>query len=163
LIDYGLAKKFYDARTSKHIPYCEGKSLTGTARYASIYTHLGIEQSRRDDLEAIGYLLIYFLKGQLPWQGIKAKTKEEKYKKITETKISSTPDLLCDGLHDEFNYYFKYVRELQFDEKPDYAKLKEIFSKLFSRCGFIYDYVFDWNNTSSSDNQQHFFINTINK
>lgn len=85
-----------------HIPYIDGKSLTGTARYASIYTHLGIEQSRRDDLESIGYLLVYFLKGELPWQGQKAKTKKEKYKKIMEKKIAVTPDLLCEDIHGNF-------------------------------------------------------------
>jgi serine/threonine protein kinase len=95
LIDYGLSKRYIDSKTQEHIPYLEGKSLTGTARYASIYTHLGIEQSRRDDLEAIGYVLVYFLKGELPWQGMKAKTKKEKYKKIMDKKIDSTPDFLC--------------------------------------------------------------------
>lgn len=95
LIDYGLSKKFQDIKTGEHIPYLEGKSLTGTARYASIYTHLGIEQSRRDDLESIGYLLVYLLKGELPWQGLKAKNKKEKYKKIMDKKIEETPDAIC--------------------------------------------------------------------
>ena len=112
---------------------------------------MGIEQSRRDDLESIGYLLIYFLKGELPWQGMKAKTKEEKYKKIQEKKIEYTPDALCEGLFEEFIYYFKYVRELQFTDNPDYSYLKEMFSKLFSRNTYVNDFVFDWNNKASSD------------
>jgi serine/threonine protein kinase len=98
LIDFGLSKRYCDSKSGKHIPYLEGKQLTGTVRYASVYTQLGIEQSRRDDLESLGYILIYFLKGQLPWQGLKAKNKKEKYKKIMETKISSTPDLLCENI-----------------------------------------------------------------
>lgn len=71
LIDFGLNKKYRDFKTHQHIPYKENKNLTGTARYASINAHLGIEQSRRDDLEAIGYVLLYFIQGFLPWQGIK--------------------------------------------------------------------------------------------
>ena len=96
-IDFGLAKRFRDPKTGNHIPYRDGKSLTGTARYASINTHLGIEQSRRDDLESLGYVLVYFLLGELPWQGMKAKTMKEKYEKIMEKKISTPIDSLCKG------------------------------------------------------------------
>ena len=95
LIDFGLSKKYQDIKTNQHIPYLTGKSLTGTARYASIYSHLGIEQSRRDDLESIGYTLVYLNKGCLPWQGIKGKTKKEKYEKIYEIKNQTSIEDLC--------------------------------------------------------------------
>uniref|UniRef100_A0A3Q3VZT1 non-specific serine/threonine protein kinase n=1 Tax=Mola mola TaxID=94237 RepID=A0A3Q3VZT1_MOLML len=130
IIDFGLAKKYRDARTHQHIPYRENKNLTGTARYASINTHLGIEQSRRDDLESLGYVLMYFNLGSLPWQGLKAATKRQKYERISEKKMSTPIEVLCKGypcivgsccLH--------YVRKLN----------------LFHRQGFSYDYVFDWN------------------
>lgn len=101
-IDFGLSKRFRDARTHDHIPLKEGKPLIGTARYASIATHKGFEQSRRDDLEALGYMLIYFLKGQLPWQGIRANRKEEKYQRILEKKTSLTVEQLCKSMPNEF-------------------------------------------------------------
>lgn len=75
MIDFGLSKRFRNPKTGQHIPWKEGKNLTGTARYASLNTHLGYEQSRRDDLEGLAYVMLYFLKGKLPWQGLDAKTK----------------------------------------------------------------------------------------
>ena len=144
-IDFGLAKRFRDPRTHQHIPYREHKNLTGTARYASINTHLGIEQSRRDDLEAIGYIFIYFYKGILPWQGLKARTKAQKYDKISDKKLSTPVEELCKGTPAEFSTYINYCRSLRFEEKPDYAYLRQLIRNLFHRQGFSYDYVFDWN------------------
>ena len=85
LIDFGLAKKYRDVRTRQHIPYREDKNLTGTARYASINAHLGIEQSRRDDMESMGYVLMYFNRSSLPWQGLKAATKRQKYVRLNSS------------------------------------------------------------------------------
>ncbi|KAL6221991.1 hypothetical protein ACLB2K_005383 [Fragaria x ananassa] len=144
MIDFGLAKKYRDSTTRQHIPYRENKNLTGTARYASMNTHLGIEQSRRDDLESLGYVLMYFLKGSLPWQGLKAGTKKQKYEKISEKKVSTSIEALCRGYPTEFASYFHYCRSLRFDDKPDYVYLKKIFRDVFIREGFQFDYVFDW-------------------
>ncbi|TKY72817.1 Casein kinase I isoform delta [Spatholobus suberectus] len=143
-IDFGLAKKYRDSSTHQHIPYRENKNLTGTARYASMNTHLGIEQSRRDDLESLGYVLMYFLRGSLPWQGLKAGTKKQKYERISEKKVSTPIEALCRGYPTEFASYFHYCRSLRFDDRPDYAYLKRIFRDLFIREGFQFDYVFDW-------------------
>ena len=144
IIDFGLAKKYRDPKSHQHIPYRENKNLTGTARYASINTHLGIEQSRRDDLESLGYVLMYFLRGSLPWQGLKAATKKIKYEKISEKKMSTPIEVLCKGFPPEFVTYFQLCRSLRFEDKPDYSYVRKLFRDLFIREGYQYDYVFDW-------------------
>jgi casein kinase I family protein HRR25 len=144
VIDFGLAKKFRDPKTRLHIPYRENKNLTGTARYTSINTHLGVEQARRDDLESLAYMLIYFLRGALPWQGLKAATKRQKYDRIMEKKMTTPTDLLCRGLPDEFGAFLNYTRALRFDAKPDYSYLRKLFRALIVRKGYQDDYVFDW-------------------
>ncbi|XP_019156503.1 PREDICTED: casein kinase 1-like protein 3 [Ipomoea nil] len=144
IIDFGLAKRYRDATTNRHIPYRENKNLTGTARYASCNTHLGIEQSRRDDLESLGYVLLYFLRGSLPWQGLKAATKKQKYDKICEKKLSTPIEVLCKSHPVEFASYFHYCHSLTFDQRPDYGFLKRLFRELFTREGYEFDYIFDW-------------------
>lgn len=144
IIDFGLAKKYRDPRSHQHIPYRENKNLTGTARYASINTHIGIEQSRRDDLESLGYVLMYFIRGSLPWQGLKANTKKQKYERIMDRKMSTSTEQLCKGYPTEFRSYFEYCRSLRFEDRPDYAYLKRLFKELFYRKGFQYDNLFDW-------------------
>ncbi|VDP01703.1 unnamed protein product, partial [Heligmosomoides polygyrus] len=144
IIDFGLAKKYRDSR-SQHIPYRENKNLTGTARYASVNTHRGIEQSRRDDIESLGYVLMYFNRGTLPWQGLKAATKRQKYDKISEKKISTSVEELCASYPEAFASYLRYSRTLGFEDTPDYGHLRQLFRNLFHRQGLRYDYLFDWN------------------
>lgn len=154
LIDLGLCKRYRFPNSNTHIPsifffqlicsYRENKNLTGTPRYASIANHLGIEQSRRDDLESLGYVLIYFLLGKLPWQGLRAENKKEKYNRILEYKLAVTIPELCTGLPVEFQDYLVYCRGLRFDETPDYAYLRGLFSSLMESKGFVNDGMFDW-------------------
>ena len=120
-IDFGLSKRFRNPHTLQHIPHRVGKSLTGTPRYASISNHLGIEQSRRDDLEAIGYVLVYFAKGRLPWQGLKAKSAHKKYKLILDKKQEISIAQLCHGCPAQFAEYLSYCRSLKFDASPNVA------------------------------------------
>jgi len=144
IIDFGLAKKYVN-RDGSHIPYKEGKSLTGTARYASINTHLGLEQGRRDDLESVGYVMLYFLRGSLPWQNMKASNKKEKYQKIMEKKMGTTVESLCKGFPTEFVTYLTYCRSLKFEDKPDYNYLKTLLKTLSAKSGYEMDYQYDWN------------------
>ncbi|CAJ0579530.1 unnamed protein product, partial [Mesorhabditis spiculigera] len=144
IIDLGLAKKYRDTRTRCHIGYREDKSLTGTARYASINAHLGFEESRRDDMESLGYVLMYFNRGTLPWQGLKAANKKQKYDKISEKKMSTPVETLCKGFPAEFTMYLNYCRGLRFDEAPDYMYLRQLFRILFRTLNHQYDYTFDW-------------------
>uniref|UniRef100_A0A1Q3G2A8 non-specific serine/threonine protein kinase n=1 Tax=Culex tarsalis TaxID=7177 RepID=A0A1Q3G2A8_CULTA len=150
IIDFGLAKEYIDLDTNKHIPYREHKSLTGTARYMSINTHMGKEQSRRDDLEALGHMFMYFLRGSLPWQGLKADTLKERYQKIGDTKRATPIDVLCEGHPEEFAKYLRYVRRLDFFETPDYDHLRRLFQDLFYFKGYVDDGEFDWTGKTMS-------------
>ena len=130
--------------THLHIPYREGANLTGTARYTSINTHLGIEQSCQDNLESLAYVFLYFLRGTLPWQDAHANTNKRKYDKIKQQKISTPTDVLCHGFPSEFGIFLNYTCALRFDDKPDYSYLRKLFRDLFSHEGFQYNYIFDW-------------------
>lgn len=155
LIDFGLAKRF-KSEERVHIKPCENKKLTGTARYASINSHHRIELSRRDDLESLGYLMIYFLKGRLPWQGIVATSKEEKYQKIGEAKESYRLDQLCEGVPTEIYNFLAHVRSLEFKQKPNYYYLRSLLVNAFNRMDYEFDGHYDW---EDQVNQAQCFIN----
>lgn len=124
LIDFGMAKWWWrDPQTKQHIPYRERKSLSGTARYMSVNTHLGREQSRRDDLESLGHVFFYFLRGTLPWQGLRAATNKEKHERIGSKKQCTTIAELGTGHSPEFQRYLEYCRSMTFDQNPDYSRL----------------------------------------
>ncbi|EHY55648.1 Palmitoylated plasma membrane-bound casein kinase, variant 2 [Exophiala dermatitidis] len=144
VVDFGMAKQYRDPKTKQHIPYRERKSLSGTARYMSINTHLGREQSRRDDLEALGHVFMYFLRGGLPWQGLKAATNKQKYEKIGEKKQTTAIKDLCDGFPEEFNKYLSYVRNLGFEDTPDYDFCRDLFTQALKNTGEVEDGEYDW-------------------
>ena len=142
LIDFGLSKRYLV--NGKHIKYEEGKSLTGTARYASLNTHLGIEPTRRDDMESIFFCMAYFLLGILPWQNLKAETKEEKYKRIMEKKMEYRPELLCKNLASELLQMLQHIRTLRYDEKPNYDLLRNLIKECMNHNNIENNNYFDW-------------------
>ena len=144
LIDFGLAKKYRSNSTLRHYPLIIKKGLTGTPRYASINALKGYEQSRRDDLESFGYVMMYLLRGDLPWQGIIAKSKEERNKKILEKKLGTSSSKLCEGFPIEFEKYLDYVKNLEYTETPDYEMLRDLLMSVMKQNNLKYDYVFDW-------------------
>lgn len=144
IIDFGLAKRYRDEDSNEHIPYSKKKRFVGTARYESLRAHQGIEQSRRDDLESLGFILVHFLKGKLPWQGMKAKSRKELHEKIRNKKNSVQIKVLCEGLPPEFEAYFTYCRQLGFDENPNYEYLRLIFRNLFIENDYIRNFEYDW-------------------
>lgn len=131
-IDFGLSKRYRDPQSLQHIPERRGRHLTGTPRYASINSHNGIEQSRRDDIESISYVLIYFFKGCLPWQGIVADSPQLKYNAIREKKKTTPVSVLCEGLPMEFAEMLTYARGLRFEQAPDYTMLRAKLKRLYN-------------------------------
>ena len=151
IIDFGLAKMYRNPVHFTHIPPRTGRSLTGTARYASLNAHLGFEQGRRDDLESMAYCLIFFLRGTLPWQGMPGATKQEKYRNIKKKKESMRVSEICEGLPKCFEKFLSYVKNLEFEEMPSYLYLKNLFKTEMSNMNYVFDYVFDWNVTGKQN------------
>jgi len=146
LLDFGLAKKYRSSKTLVQYPYIKKKKLTGTARYASIHALEEMEQSRRDDLESTGYVLMYFLRGNLPWQGLKLKTKDNRYQKILDKKKATTSEELCKNFPIEFKQYIDYTRNLGYAENPDYEKLRKNFiNVVIKTLKEKFDFIYDWN------------------
>lgn len=146
VVDFGMAKQYRDPRTKQHIPYRERKSLSGTARYMSINTHFGREQSRRDDLESLGHVFFYFLRGSLPWQGLKAPNSKLKYEKIGHTKQKIHPNdlLLNNSLPRQFATFLSYARGLKFDETPNYEYLVQLMDDVLADYNIVDDGHYDW-------------------
>ncbi|KAL9621089.1 MAG: hypothetical protein Q9160_004474 [Pyrenula sp. 1 TL-2023] len=143
ITDMGLASEFLPHEAP---PAARGSQsrLLGTANFASINGHRGIRQSPRDDMESLGYMILHFLKGQLPWHGLKGESREQIYQMIADRKAGTSLDELCSDVPEEFRKYMECVRALDFGDKPDHSRLRRIFRDLFVRQGFEHDYVFDW-------------------
>ena len=144
IIDFGLAKAYRNSKTLIQNPLVQKKGLNGTPRYASINALKGLEQSRRDDLESLGYVLMFFLRGGLPWQGIVAKSKEERNKKILEKKLEISASKLCEGFPEELEKFIDYVKNLEYTETPNYEMLRNLLMNIMKENNFKYDNVFDW-------------------
>ncbi|CAF1231586.1 unnamed protein product [Rotaria sp. Silwood1] len=144
LIDFGLCKNYRHPLTYEHILYRTGKTLTGTARYCSLYTHHGLEQSRRDDIECLSYIIIYLAKGFLPWMSIKNSNRKKRNEKLMEIKESLTSKELCSNLPYEFELFYKYSRTLSYTQRPDYGYLRNLLMTLINRLKENFDHIYDW-------------------
>ena len=150
LIDFGLSCSYWDnSNSQKHYKLTNGLNFVGTLRYASLNSHKGIRQSRRDDLESMIYILIYFLKGKLPWQDVKAKNKEERYKLIQQKKTKVSIESLCENIPSEFAELLKYIKSLDFNSKPIYYKFYFCFQHIINKLNIEqtqeknYDYIWE--------------------
>lgn len=129
VMDFGLSKKWYNRNTKKHIEYKSGRSMIGTARYASLNIHMGIEPSRRDDMESLGYMLVYLYKGSLPWQGLKKKMRTNQIDKIGDNKMTVKVTDLCKDMPKCFSEYINYAKNLEFKQRPNYDFLIDLFKE----------------------------------
>ena len=147
MIDFGLSTKYIDS-SGNHNVYNKNANFTGSYRFSSIRNHKGILQSRRDDLESIGYMLLYFLKGKLPWQGLNKNNTDDKnihIENIYKVKRNTSLEELCKDVPPQFLIFIKYSRILPFNKRPDYNYLKSLFLDLFSKNDYKFDNIFDWN------------------
>ena len=142
LIDSGTSRKYINPGTKQHIPYRDDCSISGNIGYISINRHLGIDRSRRDDLESMAYMMICFLKGYLPWTEMHNSDYRKLYDQVLKSKLET--DALCHGCTAEFKTYLEYCRGLKFEETPDYDYLKGIFKDLFIKEGYVRDDMYDW-------------------
>ena len=146
VIDFGLSREYRDNETKEHYPLIKKKKLCGTARYASINALSCFEQSRRDDLESVSYVAVYLVKGELPWQGVRGKTKEDRYAKILEMKREMSEDDICSGIDGkEVKEFMKYVRGLGYEEEPEYDKWIDVFKDaLVRRFKWKSEFDYEW-------------------
>ena len=143
LIDFGLSKNYIDSN-GEHIPFSKNRGFVGTRRYAGKYAHKGYLQSRRDDLEALGYLVVFLMKGGLPWQDVKMDdlSKKEKHRKLYQIKKAMSIRRLCQGLPKPFEFYLREIRKLNYEETPEYDKLIKLFYEYSKENDFKRE--FDW-------------------
>ena len=146
IIDFGISRKYRSSRTGKHLKFQITGRMFGTIRFASYNSTRGVEQSRRDDLESIGYMLIYLAIGVLPWQGINEKEKDKKkiYLEILLLKKYTPVEVTCKNLPIEFIDYIKYCKKLNFEQDPDYEYLRNLFKSILSKMNEINDMKFSW-------------------
>jgi serine/threonine protein kinase len=141
LIDFGLSKRYYE---NHHVSMRIYSGLLGTTRYASIHAHEGREPSRRDDLEASGHMLMYLLRGSLPWSGMRAKSMEDQHFKVGQKKKAIPLEELCKGFPDAFRIFLQTARQLGFQERPDYERFRGLFQEVRKEYGLIEDHGFQW-------------------
>jgi serine/threonine protein kinase len=149
LIDFGLSKSIIGEKKNFNLlSIKKEKIVVGTVRYISMNTHLGNEQYKKDDLESLAYIMVYFIKGELPWQNIKAKSRKEKYSKIYQLKKKMVPNELCNFLPEEMKTFLNYILNLSVKVKPDYSKLMNLINNLMNKYSYCNDLQFDWCSTS---------------
>ena len=161
LIDFGLSQRYKDKKTGVHSPYRENRQMIGTVRYASINTQIGIEQSRRDDIESVGYVLVYLALGRLPWQRAGKEKGKGHTAKILEKKLITPPEILCKNLPKQFAFIFQYISKLKFEERPDYNMMKCLFADLLlskmnlkKTTTFCFDWFQDVNKLNVTENEE---------
>ncbi|CAK87070.1 unnamed protein product (macronuclear) [Paramecium tetraurelia] len=143
VVDFGISKIFRDKNGNIH-PFRDNTSFIGTTRYASIAAHKGFELSRKDDIESLIYVLLYFIKGQLPWQNMQNVSDEERTAKVGEMKMSIDPRELCKDAPIEFAIILEYLKQLQYLSEPNYNLIQQQFEKAAENLGIQLDYSYDW-------------------
>ena len=151
IIDFGLAKKYMSSRTGKHAKFCINKKWSGTSRFASANSLRGVAQSRRDDLESLCYLLLYLMKGSLPWDNVYGINENEEILLIYKIKKFMKPEILFLNLPKETAEFFKYCKKLEYEQQPNYNYLRKLLLNILNYANEKNDLNFSWINKNQSD------------
>ena len=146
LIDFGNASKFRSSRTGKHMRNAKSSSVFGSLLFLSINAFKGIVQTRKDDLESLGLVIIYLYNGSLPWSEIRSSNIHQSYDKVETIRKIVSNDYICRGMPQEMNIYMNYINNLKYDERPDYEYLRQLFLNVLKKIGCSNEQQFSWAN-----------------
>ena len=155
IIDFGFSKQYKSFRTGKHIHYSKKNYFNGNLVFSSARTMNGIESSRRDDLESLGYVLIHLFSKELPWENIPYKNNNEYAQKAYRLKKTIPLETLCKDAPKEMIDFMKYVKSLKFEEQPNYNYLRNLLGNAIKKYKDVH---FSWVNKSLISFERNYII-----
>ena len=151
LVDFGLSERYFDGVTRSHVPYREGCTVYGTPYFSSVNADCGCSQSRRDDIESFGYMIVFLATGTLPWIGLRSLgALNSWHQRVANCKAKTPISVLTANLPSEFGKIISYARSLKYDDSPNYDYLHGLIHRRYAKLGFEADNKYDWTTHGST-------------